>query len=384
MCSTFEKLYLKAFKKLKNEDRKESLAQTMSVFSGIIVTIVVIYIIIMIVVPQLINSIIRLVQILPDSTNRLIDWLEKMLSSNKVLLDNSQQLIDKAYNYIQDWLSNGLLESLENIASGLSSGVVGALVMIMNIFIGFIVAIYLLLSRKKLARQSKMIVYSIFKSKTADTIMDEVRYADKVFSGFINGKILDAVVVAVICYLGMMIFAWVNPGKVTMSATLVAVIVGIFNIIPFFGWYIGLIISALLILMVNPVQCIFFIIFDVILQQIDGNILGPKIIGNTTGISSFWVLFAILLFGNLWGFTGMLLGVPVFAIIYHAIKKLVFKGLKRRGQQKMAEDYIKDYPDKQQDGLKEDVLNAAEKLHDVYEQFESKHDEKEKEQEAKK
>ena len=166
-------------------------------------------------------------------------------------------------------------------------------------------------------------------------------------SGFINGKIVDAVIVAVICYVGMMLFKVITGAQVTMSEVLVAVIVGIFNVIPFFGWYIGLFASALLILIVNPVQCVFFVVFDFILQQIDGNILGPKILGDTTGLSSFWVLFSILLFGDLWGFAGMLIGVPVFAVIYHIISQLVAKGLRRNGQEEMLVQYERDFPPKQ-------------------------------------
>ena len=162
-------------------------------------------------------------------------------------------------------------------------------------------------------------MYSILKKEKADIVMEEARYCDRVFGGFINGKILDAVVVSLICYAGMMIFRWINPGKVMMSETLVAVIVGIFNVIPFFGWYIGLFLSALLILMVNPMQCIFFVIFDFILQQIDGDI---------------------------WGFAGMLLGVPMFAIMYHWIKNLVFKGLDKNEQTQMSVDYENDFPKK--------------------------------------
>ena len=135
-----------------------------------------------------------------------------------------------------------------------------------------------------------------------------------------------------------------NPGKEMMSEILIAFIVGIFNVIPFFGWYIAWFIGALLCLIVNPAQCLFFVIFNFILQQIDGNIIGPKILGNTTGISSFWVLFAILLFGDIWGFAGMLLGVPIFAVIYHLIKKWVFKRLKINGMENLSEEYEMEYP----------------------------------------
>lgn len=349
LCSLLEKMFLKLFGRIKNNGLSEKLARNFSVFSGIIITLIVVYLILIILIPQLIDSVVRIVQILPSSAERLVGWLQQILASNETLLQYSQQVIDKVYKFLENWLSNGFLESIENIATGLSSGVMGMLGVLMNIFIGLVVAVYILLARKKLARQSTMIVYSVFKKKTADVILGEVHYIDRVFSGFINGKILDAVIVSLICYFGMMIFKWVNPDSTTMSETLVAVIVGIFNIIPFFGWYIGLFLSALLILIVNPIQCIFFVIFDVILQQIDGNILGPKIIGNTTGISGFWVLFSIFLFGDLWGFAGMLFGVPLFAVIYHGLKKLVFRGLKRNGQEEMVRAYEKDYPDKEKE-----------------------------------
>ena len=347
LCRTIEKFYLRILEKTERikQAKKEKLALTASVFTGIFITLVVIYLIIIIIVPQLITSVIRLVQILPDSADRLVKWLEKMLNSNEQLLAVSQELVDKGYHFITDWLSNGLLESVENIATGLSSGVISFFTLMLNLFIGVIVAIYLLLSRKKLARQGKLILYSIFKKEAANSIMDEVYFADKTFSGFINGKIVDAVIVAAICYVGMMLFKVITGAQVTMSEVLVAVIVGIFNVIPFFGWYIGLFASALLI--VNPVQCVFFVVFDFILQQIDGNILGPKILGDTTGLSSFWVLFSILLFGDLWGFAGMLIGVPVFAVIYHIISQLVAKGLRRNGQEEMLVQYERDFPPKQ-------------------------------------
>ena len=230
LCRTIEKFYLRILEKTERikQAKKEKLALTASVFTGIFITLVVIYLIIIIIVPQLITSVIRLVQILPDSADRLVKWLEKMLNSNEQLLAVSQELVDKGYHFITDWLSNGLLESVENIATGLSSGVISFFTLMLNLFIGVIVAIYLLLSRKKLARQGKLILYSIFpKKEAANSIMDEVYFADKTFSGFINGKIVDAVIVAVICYVGMMLFKVITGAQVTMSEVLVAVIVGI-------------------------------------------------------------------------------------------------------------------------------------------------------------
>ncbi len=368
LCNMFEKMFIKLFKNINDEAFREKISRTLSVVSGIVIAVIVVYLILIILIPQLISSIVRLVQILPAGADNIMNGIRQRLSSNEQLLKYSEQVFDKMYGMLEDWLSNSFLDSFQNLATGVSTGVISIISVIMNIFIGLVVAVYLLFSRKKLARQANLIVHSIFKKRIADGIVDEVKYADKVFSGFINGKILDAVIISLICYLGLMIFKLFNPGSETMSEVLVAVIVGIFNVIPFFGWYIGLFLSALLILIVNPIQCIFFVIFDIILQQIDGNIIGPKILGNTTGISSLWVLFSIFLFGEFWGFAGMLFGVPLFAVIYQGIKRLVFIGLKKKGQEEMVNDYRRDYPEKalkdEEDLTNKETIKGEEPLKD--------------------
>jgi predicted PurR-regulated permease PerM len=216
--------------------------------------------------------------------------------------------------------------------------------------------------RKKLARQGKMIIYSIANEKEADSIMDEIEFVDKIFSGFITGKILDAIVIAIICYFLLLLYRLFNPNVEVMNEVMIAVIVGIFNVIPFFGWYVAWIIGFLLCLIVNPGQAIYFLIFNFILQQVDGNIIGPRILGDNTGISGFWVLFAILLFGHIWGFFGMLIGVPVFAVAYHFIKKAIFRGLLKKGQFKMAVDYEKDYAKKESEKFTEKMKATYERI----------------------
>lgn len=358
LCNKLDSLYGRVFSKIKNEQKRIKITSTISVFSAIILTIIVIYIILMVIIPHIISSIITLVNILPSSANKLIAFLDHTLTSNPEIRDTMQDIINKGYKEAQNWINNELLKQIQLFATGISSSIMGFFTAVFNIFVGIIVAVYILLSRKKLARQANLICYSMFKEETADKIVDEVEYINDVFTGFINGKILDAVVISLICYIGMMIFHWITPYDNLMSEILAAVIVGIFNVIPFFGWYIGLFLSALLILMVNPVQCIFFVLFDFILQQIDGNIIGPKILGNTTGISSLWVLFSIFLFGDIWGFAGMLIGVPVFAVIYHFITNLVFAGLQKKDQQELADEYREDFPDK--DTIKQKKILAKE------------------------
>ena len=230
-------------------------------------------------------------------------------------------LLNSAYDTVSTsiwtpWIKTTLLPSMQNILSGAALGVLNVVVVLKNLVIGIIVAVYMLASRKRFVQQGKMVLYSVVKPRWASLITEEVKYADRMFGGFINGKILDSAIIGLLCYIGCLIFKF-------PSALLVSVIIGVTNVIPFFGPFIGAIPATLLILIQNPIKALWFVLFVLVLQQLDGNIIGPKILGNTTGLSSFWVLFAILLFGGLWGFAGMIVGVPLFAVIYDVIKKLV-------------------------------------------------------------
>ena len=216
-------------------------------------------------------------------------------------------------------------------------GVLNVVTMAKNLIIGIIVAVYMLASRKRFVQQAKLVLYSIFKPRWAELIKEEVKYADKMFGGFINGKIMDSAIIG-----GCLIFKF-------PSALLVSVIIGVTNVIPFFGPFIGAVPATLLILIQNPIKALWFVLFVLVLQQLDGNVIGPKILGNTTGLSSFWVLFSILLFGGLWGFVGMIVGVPLFAVIYDVIKKLVIHGLKRNKEIDLLQTYHDNFGDPEDD-----------------------------------
>ena len=209
------------------------------------------------------------------------------------------------------------------------------LILLKDLLIGGVSCIYILHERKKFATQGKMIIYSVFKRDTADKVMEEINYTDKMFSGFINGKIIDSIIIGILCFI-------ITSICKIPYALLISVFVGVTNIIPFFGPFIGAIPSALIILMISPLKCLYFIIIIIALQQFDGNILGPKILGNSTGLSSFWVLFSITFFGGIWGFAGMILGVPLFAVFYDIVRKAVKKGLKKRNRMDMYEEYRED------------------------------------------
>ena len=312
------------------------LAVTISLLFGILV----VYALIMMIVPQLITSVTTLYYTARNNLNDFVDWAshQEIIASNQKLLD----FIETSYDNLQDTLDNlvrtKLIPSMQSLLSGAALGVMSFVTFLKNIIIGLIVSVYLLASRKKFGQQCKMILYSLIKPRWADIILEEILYADKMFGGFINGKILDSAIIGVLCYIACLIFKF-------PSALLVSVIIGVTNVIPFFGPFIGAIPATLLILIQNPIKALWFVLFVLVLQQVDGNIIGPKILGNTTGLSSFWVLFAILLFGGLWGFVGMIIGVPLFAVIYDVLKKFVFHGLRRNEEMELVTTYHDNFGD---------------------------------------
>ena len=312
------------------------LAVTISLLFGILV----VYALIMMIVPQLITSVTTLYYTARNNLNDFVEWAshQEIIASNQKLLD----FIETSYDNLQDTLDNlvrtKLVPSMQSLLSGAALGVMSFVTFLKNIVIGLIVSVYLLASRKKFGQQGKLILYSLVKPRWANLIMEEIRYADRMFGGFINGKILDSAIIGVLCYIACLIFKF-------PSALLVSVIIGVTNVIPFFGPFIGAIPATLLILIQNPIKALWFVLFVLVLQQVDGNIIGPKILGNTTGLSSFWVLFAILLFGGLWGFVGMIIGVPLFAVIYDVLKKFVFHGLRRNEEMELVTTYHDNFGD---------------------------------------
>ena len=231
------------------------------------------------------------------------------------------------------WIRTQVLPSLTGMVVGLSTLVAATTTLLTDLLIAVIASVYLLARKDIFAAQSKKIVYSILPTKWGDMVVAETRSAYRILSGFINGKLLDSLIIGIICFVGCQILDFPYP-------TLVATIIGVTNIIPFFGPFIGAIPCSILIFLVSPLQCIYFVLFILALQQFDGNILGPKILGDSTGLASFWVLFSILLFGGLFGFAGMVLGVPVFAMLYSIARRLVYLGLRKRGLPIRTEEYI--------------------------------------------
>lgn len=326
------KLQIILQKKIKNEKTVIRISETIGIFLSLVFAGAIIYALLYLVIPQVFTSIMGILEVLPHNIERAIDWIQQILKDNPMIRDYVQQVSSMVTDNFEIWINTKLMPSIQSILNGFSSGIFGVVIFLKNIFIGVIVAIYLLSNRVKFKAQTKKLLYSCLKVKNANFIVSELRFANKVFGGFISGKLLDSLIIGIICFVVMSILRM----PYTM---LISVIVGVTNIIPFFGPFIGAIPSALLIFMISPIQCFYFIIFVLILQQFDGNILGPKILGDSIGLDSFWVLFSILFFGGVYGFPGMVLGVPTFAVLNDLIKKAINRSLKKKELSRVREVY---------------------------------------------
>lgn len=337
--------------KRKADHRNLSFLNFVAIILSLLLAVFLIYLLMAMVVPQVWQSVVGLFQSIPDYIEVVQGWLQTFFEDNPDIQASVMSIYNSAATSLEQWLNSDILPNLESVSTtfqwvrttiwpnftgvmaGVSGVVLGFLVLVKDLLIAIIVSVYLLARKDIFAAQSKKIVYSLFRTDIADLLVDEVRNAYKIMSGFINGKLVDSLIIGVICFICCSLFKFPYPA-------LVATIVGVTNIIPFFGPFIGAVPCGLLILLVNPLQAVYFAIFILVLQQFDGNILGPKILGETTGLASFWVLFSILLFGGLFGFAGMVLGVPVFAMIYSVVSRTVAHGLRARNLPVETEEYM--------------------------------------------
>ena len=290
-----------------------------------------IYALIMMILPELIRSIMGLIYSFPAYVKVIQKWLQSFIEKwnlNSDALDTLNQSITTA----QDYLTTNILPQMQEMLKNISAGVFELINFLKNFLIGAIVSLYLMADKEGFIAKAKMLTYAIFNTQHANFIIHSMRFTNRTFIGFFSGKILDSAIIGVLCYIGM---NFLNMPYIL----LISVIIGVTNVIPFFGPYLGAIPSIFLILLVDPLQAIYFAIFILILQQFDGNILGPKILGNATGLSSFWVMFAILLFGGVMGFAGMVIGVPLFAVLYSMLTEKINHLLKKRGLSVDTNDY---------------------------------------------
>ena len=285
--------------------------------------LLVIYGLLSMLIPELINSITNIIDNLPRYINNIEKWLTNLLKNYPDLEENSSMIFSAVTSKAETWLTDDLLPKINLLVASFSTGFLGVLVFLKNFLIGAMISIYLLYGKESYVAQGKRLLYCLFSTRTTNNIIRDLQYVDKTFGGFIIGKIIDSIIIGILCFIGTSILKM-------PYAMLVSVIVGVTNVIPFFGPYIGAIPSAVLIALADPMKGIYFLIFILLLQQFDGNILGPKILGNSTGLSAFWVIVSILLGGGLFGILGMLFGVPTFAVVYYIIKLLLDNQLEKK------------------------------------------------------
>ncbi len=305
----------------------------MSLLLSSLILIAIVAFLISIIIPQLLKSFDVFVDNVPAHFKSFKIWLDDYLVNKPTLRRIVNDNYDDMYKGIVKYINHSILPEQSTVVTNISSGFVSFFKTIFNIFLGFIISIYILYSKEQFIGQFKKILYSLLPVEKVNIIISNLRYTDKVFNGFFIGKIIDSIIVGAICYIFMIIFKMPFP-------LIIALIVGITNIIPYFGPFIGAVPSAFFILIISPSKCLGFLIFITILQQFDGNILGPKILGNKTGLKSFWVLFAILLFGGLFNFIGMIIGVPLFSIIYAFISGLCNRNLAKKNLSTKTADYV--------------------------------------------
>lgn len=334
LCNKIEEKLFQIFPKAKTKARR--FICFIAIVISLCVAIAVIWLIIMMIIPQVWDSVMKIIQMVPQKLIVVNNWIEHMFENQPELQAYFEEFSSQAESNIDSLLNVDTIQKVQSIINSLSVQLFGVLGVVKNIFLGLLISAYLLGSRKLFGAQAGLILHGVFSDKWAKIIEEEIRYTDKMFNGFLVGKIIDSAIIGLLCFAGTSIMGFEAPA-------FISVIIGITNIIPFFGPFIGAIPCGLLLLLENPMHCLYFIIFIFVLQQLDGNVIGPKILGNTTGVSSFWVLFAILLFGGMWGVVGMVIGVPLFAVIYDIIRKLVYRGLRKHKRESMITDYEEKY-----------------------------------------
>lgn len=321
------------YRRVQKEKQRSKIRRGLSLVSTFVLALLFISGLFYLVIPQIVVSVSQLVSNIPAYFDNAKDFLDDLVKNNQFLADfidnNTFNFMDNLQKLLTQYLplANDIVTNVTNSAIGVVTGV-------MNLILGCIVAIYVLYSKEKFGGQSKKVMFALFPKRFTIRFLDIVSQTDRMFSNFIFGKFLDSLIVGVLCFIGMTILQ-------IPYAMLIAVIITVFNMIPFFGPIIGAVPSALLILLVDPLKALWFIILIVVLQQLDGNVLGPMILGNQTGLSGFWVTFAIITFGGLFGFLGMIIGVPTFAVIYSLIRLFVENRLKAKGMPVSTAEYVK-------------------------------------------
>ncbi len=321
---------LKLFPVIFRDKVSRKARRALSVLLSYLFMLLVIGVFALIVVPQIYESIMSLIERSSTYVKNVEDFLNYLIAtygSNELVKQVLQKIYDSAETIFRQGyqLIGDVVPMIANIAIGLTNS-------LFDTIMGLIISVYSLLMKETFAAQIKKLLSAFCSRNFVETFLSIAHDSNQIFCGFISGKIVDSFIIGVICFVGTTLMN-------TPYAMLVSVIIGVTNVIPYFGPFIGAIPSILLILLVNPLQALYFSIFILALQQLDGNVIGPKILGDSTGLSAFWVVFSVTFFGGMFGFVGMLIGVPTFAVIYNLISRFAAYCLHKKGMPTNTEAY---------------------------------------------
>ncbi|MBP3199734.1 MAG: AI-2E family transporter, partial [Butyrivibrio sp.] len=320
----------------KTADRKKrKQMRGIAVLLTIALFVYLVYMLLNIIIPQLLSSIREIINNLPEYVRKIDEYSNSLLENNPDLQELIDSQLDSYYATLSVFITRNIkpyLPEWQTVLKVASKSVMSGVSVIINIVVGLIVAIYVLNSKERFTTRGKKMAYSFFREDVASELISAFRFTHRTFESFIGGKIIDSIIIGIISYIGCKILKIEYP-------VLISVIVGVTNVIPFFGPYIGGAAGALLLILIDPIQALIFIIFVIVLQQFDGNILGPFILGGSTGLSSFWVIFSIMFFGGMWGIVGWLIGVPIFAVFYAFVSRITNHYLRKKDLSTDTSDY---------------------------------------------
>lgn len=332
----FMRLYNKRNVKLdtKSDRKVKTVFRVLSIILAFIVVIALLTAFFFSVLPEIYRNIEQLIVAFPTYYGNFIDWADNILSKQTILVQNNVDDLFNSYSEeIGGFLRETLLPGAKSFVSMVYIGIFGLFNTILDVLIGLIIAVYLILSKEKFVGQCKKLIYSYISPEKANNLLVDLRFIDKTLGSFLVGKIIDSIIIGIICSICMSILK-------LPYVSLISLIIGVTNIIPFFGPFLGAVPSCILILLISPKQCIVFLVLVLVLQQLDGNVIGPAILGSSIGISSFWIIVAITIFGGLFGLLGMILGVPLMAVIYAFVRRNVNNRLTKKKLTVNTKEYV--------------------------------------------
>ena len=318
--SQFQEWFSWLFRKSKHQ---KSLSRVFSIFFAELAGVGAVVALVWLIIPGLVDSIAKLAASLPDYVREIQTWITGLQHGSPELKSTINTVVERLSDAFENWMKNDFTKDITNLMSQVTTGVVDVVRFVFNFLVGVVISVYVLRDRELVKWQATKLGQALFSEKTVDKIADTLKTGDKIFGGFIHGKILDSLVIGLICFVVLSIMQ--------MPYTLlVSVLVGVTNLAPTFGPFVGGIVGALILFLVNPWYALWFLLFTLILQTIDGYILKPKLFGDSLGVPAVWILVSIIFFGRLFGILGVIISIPLAAIVNYIYQTRIVNRLRKR------------------------------------------------------